>query len=274
MSNLIFAIQPCAPQNITAENKYGIDQELIAGGWSKYIEDRVIPEIEWFEASGLKPRIIVHNPMMVRAGEMFQMDQWIHARNAGLVTTKDFSVWKTITARAEVIFYVGTLHGDIDFEKRKLPMKLDDHTRRLLDSISPFIDVGGSVGFDYSNDWPVDSFEYRELSLCRAMLNAHNGHAYIEPIANNACPHLYSWPSITQEGLWQVRADHWFPNLKQVTGEIIRWVDRVDWSGSVEAVASRMLPVFKSILSDSHTACGATNWFREWGMSAAEVVEA
>ena len=271
---LIFAIQPCAPQNVGPENKHGIDQALIDLGWQKYIESFVLPEIEWFEASGLKPRILVHNPMMVRTGEMYQADQWVHAKNAGLVTTKDFDAWKKVTSRAEVIFYIGTLHGDKDFDKRKAPMKLDDHTRRLLDSVSPFIDVGGSVGFDYSNDWPVDSFEYKELVLARAMIGAHGGQTYLEPIANNAYPHLFSWPSITQEGLWQNRADHWFPNLKQITGEIIRWPDYpIGGWGGVEHNAMGLLPQFKSILADGHTACGATTWFRQWGMSASEVCE-
>lgn len=272
-SRIISAFQPCSVNYLSDTNKYGIDPVIIDGGWSKYIADVIEPELEWLAVAG-RPRLLIHNPFMVRKGDVYQLDQAIHAKNAGLITTKDFDAWRPIIDRAEVMFYVGTLHGDRDFDKRKEPMKLDDHLRRLLDSVAPFINIGASVGFDYANDWPVDSFEYREIDMCRAMIGGHGGRTYLEPIPNKDCPHLFHWPTITDETLFQNRTDAWAAPLSKITGEIIRWVSYPlgGW-GSIEQNATGLLPQFRSILADGHTPCGATTWFRQWGMSAQEVVE-
>lgn len=272
-SRIISAFQPCSPGNIADGNKYGIDPRILAGGWRQYIAEEIEPELDWLAGAG-RPRLLIHNPFMVRKGDVFQIDQWIHAKNAELVTVKDFDAWRPVIDRAEVMFYIGTLHGDRDFDKRKEPMKLDDHLRRLLDSVAPFINIGGSVGFDYANDWPADSFEYREIDMCRAMIGGHGGKTYIEPIANKDCPHLFHWPSITTEALWQMRTDAWAAPLTKVTGEIIRWASNLPegW-GSIEHNARQLLAIFRAILADGHTACGATTWLRQWGVTAAEVCE-
>jgi hypothetical protein len=272
-SRLIAAFQPCSVNFVTDTNKYGIDRRIIEGGWRQYIAEEIEPELEWLSEVG-RPRLLIHNPLMVRKGDVYQIDQWIHAQNAGLVTAKDFDAWRPIIDRAEVIFYVGTLHGDRDFDKRMAPMKLDDHMRRLLDSVAPFINVGGSVGFDYANDWPADSFEYRELDMCRAMIGGHGGRTYIEPIQHKDCPHLFHWASITEESLYQNRTDAWAAPLSKITGEIIRWASwPLNGWGSVEQNAKGLLPIFRSIVGDGHSACGATTWLRQWGMKASEVFE-
>lgn len=274
-TRIMFAFQPTGVQNVTADNKYGIDPKLIELGWSDYVAEVVLSEIEWMEASGLKGRVVCHNPFCAREGEAYQFDQFIHAKNAGLITTQNFAqAWRPIVARAECMFYLGTVRGDLDFEKRKRATRSDDYLRRVLDSVAPILDLGASVGFDASHDYPVGSIEYETLDTIRAMLNQHGGDAYIEPLPHKDAPQMASWHSITQETLYQNRIDSWATPIDQITGEIIRWPTYpIGGWGSVEHNAMGLLPIFKSILSDGHTACGATEWFRLWGMSASEVLE-
>ena len=275
-SRVIYAAQPCAVQNITETNPYGIDPIILSGGWGAYIEQVIVPELDWLLPSG-GTRILIHNPFMVPpAGRNYQFDQFLEARKLDLITAEGFEdAWKPIISLGEVIFYIGEHSTDQDFLKRKGVGRMDNYLERVIESVRPFINIGGSVGFDMTNHLPAGEIEYESLDVIRAMLTHHGGSCYIEPIGNKNLNHLMSWPSITAEALWVNRTPEWCDETK-VTGEIVRWVtspEGGDWGGSFEQLAARFIIPMKRVIADGHTVCGPTNILRLGGFSVEDLYQ-
>lgn len=271
-SRIISAFQPCSVGN---PNRFGIDEYLIDNGWQKWIEKNISPEVEWLAESG-GIRFLVHNPFCARKGEVYQFDQYIHAQNAGVITTKGFfEAWRPVVALGEVIFYMGMINNDLDFQKRKEVGKLDNYMQRVLDSVRPILDVGGSIAFDAANNLPSGSVEYETLDSIRAMCSQYGARAYIEPAPEKSFPNLHDWNSITTESLWVNRQPTWLDE-SLLTGELIRWVTHPEggnWGGSATDLASRFVIPMKRVLADGHSVCGPTVLLRAGGFSVDDILE-
>jgi len=263
---MISAIQIAGQHLNTPPTKYGVRADLVALGWPAFIQQVIQPEIDWLASAG-KPRILLHNPFCAVAG-WFSFDQAIHAKNANLITVRDFATaWRPITeSGVEVIAYLGTLHADKDFQKRQGPYSGDDYMQRITDSVRPLINAGMSIGFDWSNDYQPNSRESESIELVRAMLG-DGCKAYIEPAPTLAFPHLYNWDSITQDNLFRAYRET-LAFTAHKTGEVVRWVDEIDWGGTVADVASRLAGRYAAILDDEHTPAGATSHLRLSGYDA------
>jgi hypothetical protein len=267
-NRIIGAFQVCG-QHINPAHPHGVDSRLLDGGWERYIEEVIEPELEWLSLSG-PPRILLHCPFSAKPGD-YQIDQYINAQNAKLPTVVDWEKWgRWLTMRAEVICYIGTIHNDPDFAKRRVPgaFKGDDYLRRMEQSIGPILNVGGSPGADWANDWPDKSVESEMLEVLRALAKDNPpAEMYLEPIPNINCPHLFDWPSIITEQLWRVRSLSWAAPIDRLKGEIIRWpmVPDGGWGGTNEAVGARLDTHLRNIVSEGHTFCGATGRLRVAG---------
>jgi len=263
---MISAIQICGQHLTTPPTKYGVRADLVALGWPAFIEKIIRPEIDWLKEAG-KPRILLHNPFCAVAGA-FQFDQFLHARNAGLVTVDGFvEAWRPITeSGVEVIGYIGTFHGDRDFLKRRGPYTGDNYIERAIESAKPLINAGMGLGFDYSHDYQPGSRESETIEVLRSMLN-DGCKAYIEPAPTLAFPHLYNWDSITQDNLFRAYRET-LAFTAHKTGEVVRWVDEIDWGGTVADVASRLAGRYAAILDDEHTPAGPTSHLRLSGYDA------
>ncbi len=247
--------------------KYGVGSDIIQLGWSGYIDKFIRPDIEWMQAGGLKPRVLIHNPFCAMAG-YYQFDQYIHARNANLVTVEGFvQAWLPLTlAGVEVINYLGTLVDDNDFSKRKGFGKGDDFMRRVLDSTSIFCNAGMSVAFDYANHFPEESTEWKAIEFASTMVRDSGGKAYIEPAPLATHPHTWRYASITQDTYFQNYESRWAPHR----GETIRWADDLKFSEPTEKVAMVMSNRFKTILAEKCTPAGAVAYLRLMGYEAKE----
>jgi hypothetical protein len=268
-SKFICAQQPCGT-HINPDHPHGVDPILLEGGWARWIDEVVAPEVAWMATVlKTKPRLLEHNPFSCRAGN-YQFDQFIHAKNAGIktATLREFHLWRNVTNVCEVIFYMGELHTDPDFNKKlELTYSIDNFVRRCVDSMAPIWDVGGSVALDMSNDWPSEDIQMHVIALIRAACRKYGGEVYLEPIPNAAYPHLFNYSSIITEALWRVRNGIWDAPLSAITGEIIRWVQVPDGGfGSVAETATRLSNhIDKIVRQDGHTFCGPTGFLREVG---------
>lgn len=243
-----------------SDTRYGVRREFIeCGGWEPFIDKYIAPDIAW----GSK-RILLHLPFACEAG-VYQFDQWLTAKNAGLITTKDFVRSVRVlrgAAGVEVICYLGTLHGDKDFDSRKRPERGDDYMRRFTDSLAPVFDAGCSIAFDWSNDFQPGSLELSAIDFAAAIATNGGGKAYIEPAAQQTHAHMAGWASVTQDLYYQSRRSDWC----ETKAEVIRWVDDPPDAFDADRLAKR----FRAILDDGHTPAGIVGFLREAGFKASE----
>lgn len=248
-----------------SDTRYGVRPEFIAaGGWPGYVAKVIQPDIDW----GCR-RILLHNPFAAERGA-YQFDQYIAAQNAGLITVEKFvpTIKALVKQGIEVIAYLGTKHGDPDFERLKAEGKADDYQRRDVRSYRPILDAGCSLAIDWSNDFkprtPDEpaSIELSQMESAASFVSVHGGRSYIEPRAQKSHPHMATWPSITQDRYHEIRRADWC----ETKAEVIRWVDDPPDAFDADRLAKRFL----SIIGDGHTPAGIVGYLREAGFKASE----
>lgn len=260
---IISAIGACA-QWINPAHKHGVHPYILDGGWEKFIDLVVEPELEW----GVS-RILLYNPFSGQKGNP-QFDQYQNAKNAGLATTQGFfEAWKPIIDRKiEVIAYYGNL-SDKDFTKRRTAP--GDYAYRIIESVRPILNVGMSVAVDEFVSYGFHTPEYSSLlfveELCRP-----GSKLYFEGWPFASCDNLFRHNFIFIDQVWY-EAPKFEVNAKlgQLTGEIIRWADRVP-DITFDDKAKWHADRYRQIIADGHTPMGATEHLRKGGFQAKEFV--
>ncbi|MDX2146015.1 MAG: hypothetical protein SFZ23_00705 [Planctomycetota bacterium] len=140
------------------DRRIGWDLKRI--GWHGFVRTWAEPAIQL----GF-PAIQLHNPGGTLAGEEMQPDQFVSAQEAGMDwITRDFvSAWKPITARVQVIAYMGMLPGH---ERMEALLDRKDHVgflRTLTDAYQIPLEANMGIAFDAlhdvnERDWPLQVY--------------------------------------------------------------------------------------------------------------------
>lgn len=253
---MISTLQVCGQH--LSRTKHGVRPEFVERGWEKFVDDFVMPEVEW----GCR-RVLLHMPFSAQA-DTYQFDQWIHAKNDGLITTVNFvpTMRRLRALGVEPIIYTGTLSSDRNFDKLRGLYKGDNYGRRIIDSIAPMLDAGCSIAFDYANVYKVGTVEYESIDWGRALCVDSGGRAYIEPAPGKANPHMIGWDSLTQYRWYHDHPDWWAPTKS----EVILWVDQ-----GAEAFDGVLLAEkFTEIRAAGQTPAGITAYLRQAGFKASD----
>lgn len=216
-----------------------IGWDIAIRGWSQFVESQIKPAIDLGYT-----RFHLHNPGGSVLGLPMQADQFMLCGEKGLVSVlKDFvKAWKPITAKFEVIAYLGTLSGTPTFINLKTQKKPKDYLKRLYDSYSLPLDAGMSIGFDALYDAPPISAEYSFLRF----LQSFGVRTYIEP-----------WPQITQPQYWD--CNH------VSTVQLINHMQRIDgsWAAPKDKLTGECLVIMNEP-PQGHTWSDYNDWCPDW----------
>ena len=214
-------------------------------------------------------RFQLHNPFGGLANEPMQLDQLLHAQEAGLlpVTTRFVEAWKPITDQGvEVIAYVGCGLHDADF--RELP--LDQWLERAFRSVQPCLDAGMSIGLDAAVGAEAGSHTH----VFAQRLRERGVKVYVESKPTRHKPHWHDFHVISLDQTWlnadiehghpQARNHYGIPN-ELLTGEVVRMIrpregETQDDLNQFSLFHSRI----RDILDDGHTvSAGIYLWVKQ-----------
>ncbi len=242
--------------------KRHIGRNLDNLGWSGWIERDVLPQIE-----GGVTRFMLHNPWGVLPGENMQLDQLLHAREAGLdfVTQGFVEAWKPITdAGVEVIAYVGSGLDDPDFDG----LGWWDWRQRAMDSVRLMVDAGMSIALDAAVIATEGSHTHRFAEELRSM----GVEVIVEAKPTRFTPHWwdYGMVSLDQNFLdddlhtGHPHAQNYGIENSVLTGEIMRIARPRREDGSLIALVGPLHQQrVEEIISEGHTAVSDMHyWFR------------
>ncbi|HTL28854.1 MAG TPA: PA14 domain-containing protein [Tepidisphaeraceae bacterium] len=240
---------------------------LKRGGWKALFKEAAQPELQ----AGSR-RILLSNPFGCIPGEDMQLDQLLHAKEAGLDwIDRDFvATWKPVTqSGVEVIAYFGAANIDKDFTRLIDPATNNKaYFDRFFASIQPALDAGMSIALDGSVMMP-DSGPFYEV-ICK--LRAMNVPVYVEarPTLENSWAR--NFPVICVDAFWHTSdptinggAKPWAVPTSQLTGEIIRFIQSPP-EGKNWNQRDWLAPSLRGILSEGHTAAISFDLFVKDGI--------
>lgn len=237
-------------------------------GWSGYYNGRIAP----LRAIGLR-RLLLHNPFGTLPNEGYQVDQYLHAQQAGLtwLTNGFVQTWKPVVdSGVEVIAYIGSLWDDPDF------IALENNPRaymqRIIASIKPFTDAGITIGLDSIVYQGVDSY-----SMMFAEMLRQSG---IRTYAENRPPIGSTWWH-NFDGIYHDQGYHYSqPDLDPIgthtapnymlRGEIVRWTADAPPGYTFEQLGWRG-PAVVRILAENNTAATDLDVIRREGWTLAQL---
>lgn len=167
---------------------------------------RGLPRSSWetFVRLSVKPvsrrgvrRFELHNPFGALNGEVMQLDQFLHAKDARLdfLTEGFVEAWKPITdSGIEVIGYVGCGTQDPDFDD----LAPAAWQARALASVQPLLDAGMSIGLDAAVNEPAESQTFEFASRLRQM----GTRVYVEAKPTRFTPHWFDFDVIAVDRAW------------------------------------------------------------------------
>lgn len=227
------------------------------GGWKAYIDTVTRKEISW----GCR-RFFLGCPGGFIGGRIFEMDQFIHARDGvkGIhpkmpYLVNDFiSSWNALIKEQakkkdpiEVICYIGFEMGDPDFDPTKTT--LDHRLHRRWESLKWPLQAGMSLGLDYVTDFP----EYSEQHRFAQMLAASGLKVYVEGWPQRKFPCWANFNVVCTQGNYNQRtwgnndfADGWGVKEEDVKGEILILYDENTPEGNMD-FAKRHLSQGRSV---------------------------
>ena len=234
-------------------------------GWANFVRFHIQPQIDF----GVR-RFQLHNPFGDIAGEVMQLDQYQHAREAGLLPVVNGFVeaWKPITQQGiEVIGYVGCGMHDPDFDD----LELEAWIQRAFESVQPMLDAGMSIGLDAAifagPDSPTHVFAQR--------LRDRGVRVYIEAKPTRDTPHWFDYPVILLDPMWiysalgtgDPAAQRYAIDDSLLSGEIVRMVRPREGETHEDLdELSEIKARIRDILDDGHTvSVGALGWLQESG---------
>lgn len=233
-------------------------------GWPTFVRFHIEPQIE----QGVR-RFQLHNPFGALADEAMQLDQLLHAEEAGLlqVTTRFAEAWKPITDQGiEVIAYVGCGRDDEDF--RDLP--IDQWLERAFRSVQPCLDANMSIALDAA----VVAAEGSPTHIFAQQLRARGVRVYVEAKPTRTTPHWFDFDVMALDQTWlnsdienghpQARDRYGISNDK-LTGEVVRMVRPRNGETNEDL---NKFPVMhdriRDILDDGNSvSLGAYYWFKQ-----------
>jgi hypothetical protein len=230
--------------NVEADRRVGWPI-LKTGGWSAFVNQVIKPQINW----GAR-RIILHNPFGTLSNESMQMDQYLHARSAGLgwLTNGFAQAWKPITDRGvEVVAYFGTMEGDPDFNTWQWQ-------QRFWDSVRPALDAGMTIALDVAGISSASSKSYWAAQALRSL----GVEVYIEPRPAVDQPQWHDYGVISTDSFWDRSDPEKYPDSKwaaptsMLRGEIIRAVIHAP-VGRTWTEPSWLASYTRSVLADGHS---------------------
>lgn len=236
-----------------------IGRRLPRSSWATFVRLTVKPQIE----RGIR-RIQLHNPFGALAGEVMQLDQFLHAQDAGLrfITEGFVEAWQPVTeAGVEVIGYVGCGKLDPDFDVFLESGDFGAWQSRAMASLKPLIDAGMSIGLDAS----ASTAETSQTFALAESLRAQGVRVYVEAKPDRFNPHWFSYDVIALDRAWLTAdIENGHPQAKNygisndlLTGESLRMVfprkgeEWADLQG--EAYIARL----EEILSDGQSVVGS-----------------
>jgi hypothetical protein len=228
---------------------------LKRGGWRALFRENALPDIQ--QGSH---RILLSNPFGTIPGEDMQLDQLIHAKEAGLDwIDRDFvATWKPVTQSGiEVIAYFGAANQDPDFVKLIDPKTGNKAWfNRFFKSIQPALDAGMSIALDGSVMMPDNSPLFEAIEKLRAM----NVPVYVEARPTKQNLWAKNFPVICVDAFWHTSdpfvndgAKPWAIPNDELNGEIIRFVQSPP-PGKTWTDHSWYAPTIREILAEGDTA--------------------
>lgn len=215
------------------DRRIGWDLKRI--GWSGFVERWAKPAIE-LGFDGIQ----IHNPGGTLLNEEMQADQFIAAREAGLRWISDgfAEAWRPITARTQVIAYLGMLTGNERLERLARGPDRAAFWRVVDDSYALPLAAGMDIGFDALHNVKADGWEMEVYRY----IKGKGVKAYVETAPNVRDRVLYdSHFQIMNKTLERTlkNRERWMAPLEQLTGERV------------------------ILLADPPEGCDWKNW-REW----------
>lgn len=188
-----------------------IGWNIATEGWQQFVDAMVRPAIEM----GVT-RFWIHNPAGTEAGQPMQADQFARAREAGLYPVlKDFvQAWKPITARYEVVAYLGL------FEQEFMDLAPAQFLDRVMESYRLPIEAGMSIGFDAMFQEDGTRADQRFMRLLQSL----GVKTYVEPWPRNTSPQLFDCNNISTVQLYNHKLyvdPSWAAAREKLTGEIV-----------------------------------------------------
>src|SRR5688500_4845448 len=194
----------------------GVGWSIKTLGWQGYVNTYIKPQLAW----GAK-RIVLSNPFGTLPNEQMRMDQYLHARAAGLTwLTNGFTeAWKPIVdSGVEVIAYFGCMEGDPDFN-------ITNWQQRFWDSIAPALNAGMSIAMDAAVIGDANS---KSIQAAR-LLRGRGVEVYVEARPSLKYTHWHDYNIISTEAWWD-RSDPrrhndaagWAAPESMLKGEVIR----------------------------------------------------
>lgn len=175
----------------TRPDRNAIGWGIAEKGWTGFVKEVLRPAID---KHGCR-RVLLHLPAGRRGAGDFQLDELVHARDAGkrlaFVHADFVAAIRPLTnpppgvEPVEVIAYLGMMRGDPDFDQY---LTYEDARPRIQASIGLYLAAGCSIGLDSAAGEMPGSFTDR---LCDD-LEARGTRVYVEAM-----------PSVTATKMWR-----------------------------------------------------------------------
>lgn len=204
---------------------------------------------------------MLHNPFGTLADEKMQLDQYLHAQEAGLGFILDDFVaqWKPITESGiEVIGYVGSGRNDPSFDAL-----IDDPAAwqaRAMASVRPLLDAGMSIGLDAAAPAVAGSPTHVFAERLREM----GVRVYVEAKPKRDAPHWFDYGVIALDSTWR-RSDLQTGHIAwrekygtpkgTIRGDVIRLLRRGDLRERGQWNPESIREIIAGILADEGSVC-------------------
>lgn len=204
-----------------------VPDDLPAIGWTGFVATRILPA----EALGYTGPLMLANPGGLAPNGRMGFSQLRDARLAGCdFLVDDFvEAWSPVSARREVIVYIGNLQDDPWFQGT---LSRRSYLLRFWECLALPLKARCSVAIDAYFPAP-DSLAWECGCRLRDRTASYGRRTLCEPCPPPTAPHLFSWPCVLTEWYWR-----WMNGAGQamppVKGEVVRQLN-MPWKGETWA---------------------------------------
>lgn len=266
LSRIIAVVPGCGEWNPGAKPPHFACDVLAKKGWAGWAKAYLRPAIDWFNAAGIRPRVMIYLPFSAQTaqgatvkGPMFEA-----AKLSGAHTGQFVKVLREYAKEIDLIAYMGTLK--VGTQKTGL-----DFVQHVLTCIRPLIDAGIGYVVDEGADYLPDSREFLTLEMTRSLVPFVGYEGW--PLT--VCTNLHNKPLFLNENVWRTS-----PQFKErallawFTCEVIRYRDEDEYDGLGQPadVAQRVVDWTRGVLADGMTAAIPINDLLTAGVKASELL--